>query len=262
MGTPSRADAYGRHTGRYSAELADAFVRFAGVSPEMRALDVGCGPGALTERIAAIVGAERVAAVDPSEEYLDAARRRVPGAELRLGAAEHLPFEDDCFDCVLAQLVVQVLDDAPKATREMLRVTAPGGTLATCVWDFQGGMPLLDAYWGAAMAVDPEGASRAGGDTTNPWCTAEGLVRLWSEAGAEDVQSGEVSASAEYEGFEDAWWSFESGPSPSAAYCRSLDEQRRVALREEFRRRLGAPSGRFRLAARAWVVRGRAPLSI
>jgi hypothetical protein len=44
----------------------------------------------------------------------------------------------------------------------------------------------------------------------------------------------------------------------SGKYCRSLDDRRRAALREEFRRRLAASGGSFRLEARAWAVRGHA----
>jgi SAM-dependent methyltransferase len=254
----SRADAYDRHTGRYAPELAASFLRFAGIVRGMRALDVGCGPGALADALTKRVGSEQVAAVDPSEEYAEACRQRLPGVDVRVGAAEDLPFEDGTFDAVLAQLVVQVLDDAPRAAREMLRVAVPGGLVAACVWDFRTGMPLLGSYWGAAIAVDPEGARRAGADDANPWCTPEGLRRLWREAGIEEVETVELSASAEYEGFDDAWWSFEAGVGSSGAYCRSLDESQRGSLREEFRRRLGVSEGPFRLTARAWAVRGRA----
>jgi ubiquinone/menaquinone biosynthesis C-methylase UbiE len=254
-----RAEAYDRHAGRYASELAVGFMRFAGVAPGMRALDVGCGPGALARELARVLGAARVGAVDPCEEYVDACRQRVPGADVRPGTAEELPFADRAFQAVLAQLVVQVLDDAPRAVGEMLRVAAPGGIVAACVWDFQGGMPLLAGYWKAAQSVDPEGARRAGADDTNPWCTPEGLRQLWRDAGLQEVVTGELAASAEYDGVDDAWWSFAAGVGPSGAYCRSLDEERRMALREEFRRRLGGPEGPFSLTARAWSVRGRAP---
>ncbi len=197
--------------------------------------------------------------MDPSEACAAACRERAPGADVRVGAAEALPFEADAFDAVLSQLVVQSLDDAPGAAREMVRVAAPGAVIATCVWDFRGGMPLLDAYWAAAQAVDPGGAAAAAGDVANPWCTAEGLRTLWQGAGIEDVEIGELSAGAHYDDFNDAWYSFAAGVSASGAYCRSLDEERRTALREEFRRRLGKADGPFRLAARAWAVRGRAP---
>ena len=256
MSGVARAEAYDRHTGRYGPELSAAFVRFAGIEPGMRVLDVGCGTGALTARLAHIVGGDRVLAVDPSEAYADACRHRVPGAAVRVGSAEALPFEDGGFDAVVSQLVIQALDDAPAAARELRRVAAPGGLIAACVWDFHGGMPLLDAYWAAARSLDPDGARAAGDDSDNPWCTRDGLRRLWEEAGIADVETAELSAGAGYDGFDDAWFSFAAGAGFSGAYCRSLDDRRRAALREEFRRRLDVPDGPFRLEARAWAVRG------
>ena len=129
--------------------------------------------------------------------------------------------------------------------------------MAACVWDFRGGMPLLDAYWAAVRALDPDGARD---DSADEWCTREGLRRLWEGAGLADVEIGELAAGADYEGFDDAWFSFAAGAGLSGAYCRSLDEPRRAALREEFRRRLEQPDRRFRLTARAWAVSGRVPL--
>ena len=125
----------------------------------------------------------------------------MPGAAVRVGSAEALPFEDGDFDAVVSQLVIQALDDAPAAAREMRRVAAPGGLIAACVWDFHGGMPLLDAYWAAARSLDPDGARAAGDDSANPWCTRDGLRRLWEEAGIAQVETAELSAGAGYDGF-------------------------------------------------------------
>ena len=100
MSGAGRAEAYDRHTGRYGPELSATFVRFAGIEPGMRVLDVGCGPGALTTRLAQIVGGDRVLAVDPSEAYAEACRQRVPGAAVRVGSADALPFDDGGFDAV------------------------------------------------------------------------------------------------------------------------------------------------------------------
>jgi SAM-dependent methyltransferase len=253
-----RAEAYDRHTGRYGRELSAAFVPFAGVAPGRRVLDVGCGTGALTITLADMVGAPAVAGVDPSEDYARACRERVPGVDVRVGPGEAIPFDDRTFDAVLAQLVVQALDDAPAAAREMHRVAAADGVVAACVWDFRGGMPLLDAYWAAVRALDPEGARDAGDDSANPWCSRDGLRRLWEGAGIAQVETAELTAGAEYDGFDDAWFSFAAGAGFSGAYCRSLDDDRRATLREEFRRRLDVSEGPFRLEARAWAVRGRA----
>lgn len=253
------AEGYDRHVGRYSDALASAFARFVGVAAGMRVLDVGCGPGALARELARHVGASRVTAVDPLDVYADACRSRVPGVDVRIGVAEGLPLADDSFDAVLAQLVIQSLDDPPRAVREMCRVASPGAVVAACTWDFRAGMPLLIAYWSAAVTVDPDGARRAGADEANPRCTPDGLRTLWADAGLREVETGELSARAEYADLDDAWSSFEASASPSSAYCRSLDDERRAALRDEFRDRLGVADGPFELVARAWCVRGRTP---
>jgi ubiquinone/menaquinone biosynthesis C-methylase UbiE len=93
---------YDRQVGRYSPQLSAALIEAAGIDRRDRVLDVGCGPGGLTRALAELVGPESVAAVDPSEPFVDACRERVPGADVRLAAAEKLPFPDDQFDAVLA----------------------------------------------------------------------------------------------------------------------------------------------------------------
>ncbi len=112
-------EAYDLFMGRYSKPLAVDFVRFAGVEPSDRVLDVGCGPGALTSELVRLVGADAVAACDPSPPFVDACRARNPGVEVRSGSAEHVPFDDSAFDAVLAQLVLHFVSDPAKAAVEL-----------------------------------------------------------------------------------------------------------------------------------------------
>src|SRR5687768_4814246 len=105
--------------GRYSRALASRLIEFAGIGPPMSVLDVGCGPGALAERLAELVGSERVSAADPSEPFVVACAERVPGADVRQADAEELPWPDEAFDAALAQLVVNFMRDAPAGVREM-----------------------------------------------------------------------------------------------------------------------------------------------
>ena len=138
-------DAYERHVGRYAKELSAGLIRVAGVRAGQSALDVGCGPGGLAVALAGLLGDENVAAVDPSERFVEVCRSRIPGADVRIGVAENLPFDDASFDAVLAQLVVQDIVDARNGVAEMRRVARPGGVVSGCVWDFESGMPLLRA---------------------------------------------------------------------------------------------------------------------
>ena len=105
------AESYDRFMGRYSAPLAPQLAELAGVAGGQRVLDVGCGPGALTAELVRRAGAANVAAVDPSEPFVAAARERQPGVDVRQASAEELPFEDAAFDAALAQLVVHFMSD-------------------------------------------------------------------------------------------------------------------------------------------------------
>jgi ubiquinone/menaquinone biosynthesis C-methylase UbiE len=97
----SPAEHYDRFMGRYTARLAPALADEVGVREGMRVLDVGCGPGGLTAELAGRVGAENVAAIDPAEQFVSSCLEHNPGADVRQGVAEELPWEDDTFDASL-----------------------------------------------------------------------------------------------------------------------------------------------------------------
>jgi SAM-dependent methyltransferase len=251
------AEVYDRFVGRYGSALAAELIRVAGVERGQRALDVGCGPGALTRALADVLGPEALAAIEPSPAFAAACRERVPGADVREGAAEELPWPDGTFDVVLSQLVVNFLADAERGVGEMRRVGRPGAVVAACVWDYAAGMTLLRRFWDAALRIDPEGAASRDEGRVMRFCTPDELSGLLSGAGLTDVSGGELTVSAGYDGFDDLWEPIERGVGPAGAYAASLDPERRAALREELRRLLGSPDGAFTLAARAWWVTGR-----
>jgi ubiquinone/menaquinone biosynthesis C-methylase UbiE len=252
------AEAYDRHVGRYGRELARALIGAAGLRPGDRALDVGCGPGALTTELVALLGAEQVAAVDPSGPFVEACRRRLPGVGVRVASAEALPFAAAAFDHALSQLVVNFMTDPAVGVREMQRVTRPGGTVAAAVWDYAGEMTLLRRFWDAAVVLDASAADRDEGRSM-PFCTPEELGDLWSTTGLAEVRVSPVVVAAGYEDFEDLWQPLELGVAPSGAYATSLSSERRMALKAELRRRLGVDSEPFRLTARAWIATGQVP---
>jgi SAM-dependent methyltransferase len=248
------ADHYDRFMGRYSAPLAAELAEAAGVGGEMRVLDVGCGPGALTAELARRVGAERVAAVDPAPQFVAECRRRVPGTDVRSGEAEALPWGDDCFDAALSCLVLAHVRDAGAMTLEMARVTRPGGTVASCMWDFEeGGMTMLNTYWEAIQAVCP-GTRR----TENRAGTGPGQIgELLEGAGLAEVVDGSLSVSAGYADFDDYWVPFTFGVGPAGQALAELSEEQQAVVRENCRAALG--DGQFTLDARAWFGRGTVP---
>src|SRR6187431_855961 len=195
------AEAYDSFMGRYSVPLAALFVESARLPHGGRALDVGCGPGALTERLAARYGEAEVAGVDPSASFVAAAAARHPWADIRHGVAEHLPFDDEIFAATLAELVVHFMTDAAAGVREMVRVTRPGGVVAACVWDFAGGRapqsPFFAALRSVVTGVDDE-SNRVGARRGD----LGGLLR---DAGCTAVDETELTVDVEYATFDD-WW--------------------------------------------------------
>lgn len=247
--------AYDAFMGRNADLLGPRLIAFAGVQPGDRVLDVGCGPGSLTEPLAELVGPERVAAIDPSESFAAANAERVPGADVQVGAAESLPWPADTFDVALAQLVVNFMSDADAGIAEMRRVVRPGGVVAACTWDYSGGMTMLRTFWDAALSLDPEAPDEV---RTMLYNDPDVLRELWLRAGLEAVENDALVVEASYRDFDDYWEPFTGGVGPAGVYTSSLDPDHRAALREECRRRLGDPDGAFTLTAEAWAVKGRA----
>jgi len=248
----SDADAYDNFMGRYSRVLAPEFARAAGVGTGQRVLDVGCGPGALTTVLAGMVGADHVAAVDPTESFVAQCGASVPGADIRLAPAEALPFEDESFDRTLAQLVFHFVSDPIASVGEMKRVTRPGGKIAACVWDFTGGMTMVRAYWDAAREADPDAPpepERFGGEPAQ-------LADLWRAAGLSDVDDTSLRVSTRYEHFDELWQSFRRGEGQVAVHAASLEGEKHDAVRDALHRRIGSPGGPFELTASAWCAVG------
>jgi SAM-dependent methyltransferase len=251
------AEHYDRFMGRYTPSLAAALADSAGVEAGMRVLDVGCGPGGLTRTLVARVGdAGGVAAIDPAPQFAAACRERNPGADVREGVAEALPWADGAFDAVLSSLVIGFMRDPDAGVREMARVTRPGGTVAACMWDIAGGgMTMLRVFWTAVRRIDPgvAGERRMAG-------TADGdIAERFGRAGLRDVTGTTLTARADYADFDDFWEPFTFAVGPAGKYLRSLPAEHRTRVRDTCRSEL--PDGAFSLEARAWCARGTVPAS-
>ena len=251
------AEIYDRFVGRYSPHLARATCDAAEVQSGQRALDVGCGSGALVVALAEVLGTENVTGADPSEPFVEATRAKVPGARVVVASAESLPFANDEFDATLSQLVVNFLADPEQGLREMGRVTRPDGVVAGCVWDYSGEMTMLRSFWDAAAALDPEGSSPLMEAHTMRFAHPDELGDLWRSTGLAEVDVSPLEVEASYDDFEDLWAPFPTGVGPAGAYAANLDPEPQALLHDEYARRLGQPDGPFTLSARAWCAVGR-----
>ena len=250
VGFTVAAESYDRFMGRYSVPLAPELATFAGVGAGQRVLDVGCGPGALTSELVRRLGAGNVAAVDPSEPFVTAARERHPGVAVERAAAEDLPFPDDSFDAALAQLVVHFMRDPVAGLREMARVVRDGGVVAATVWDHAGGQGPLSAYWDAVREHDPD----VDDESTLAGAREGHLAELLAAAGLREIEEASLEVSVEHASFEDWWEPYALGVGPAGSYYAKLDADRQDALRARCRELV--PDAPFVLTSRAWAARG------
>jgi SAM-dependent methyltransferase len=247
------ASSYDRFMGRFSEPLAVPFVEVADLRPGQRALDVGCGPGALTAQLVSRLGAEAVSAVDPSEPFVEAAKERFPGADVHIGSAELLPFADDTFDASLAQLVVHFMGDPVAGLREMARVTVPGGVVAACVWDLAGDSGPLSVFWRAVKELDPAAAD----ESHLPGAREGHLAELFEAAGLAEIEPSTLTVTRGFASFADWWEPYTLGVGPSGGYVAGLDEARRAELMARCEEIL--PPAPFDVPASAWCVRATVP---
>jgi SAM-dependent methyltransferase len=246
---------YNRFMGRYGVGLAPKLADAAGVRAGMRVLDVGCGPGALAVELAGRVGEHNVSAIDPAPLFAAACQARIPGADVREGVAESLPWDDGTFDAAMCSLVVAWMSDADQGIGEMSRVTKPGGIVAAAMWDIPGGgLQMLSHFWRAAREIDP---SIADVDEQPRAGVSEGdLVERFGRAGLQGVTGGTLETSVDYADFDDYWEPFTGGGGPATgAFYASLDDAGKATLRDTVRASL--PEGPFKLPARAWLALGK-----
>ena len=246
------AEAYDQFMGRYSEPLAAEFLNFAGVRRGQLALDVGCGPGALTGRLVERLGATAVTAIDPSTSFVKAVQARFPDVHVETGTAEKLPFPDEAFDVALAQLVVHFMTDPVAGLTEMARVTRPGGVVAACVWDHAGGGGPLSMFWRAVHDLDPHAPGEAGLAGAR-----EGhLAEVAEAAGLTAVESALLTVRLRFTTFAEWWQPFTLRVGPAGDYVGSLSDNGREALRTRCGEVLGPPP--FEIVASAWSVRAHA----
>jgi SAM-dependent methyltransferase len=127
---------------RAAEQDPDSYFAWLDLRPGMRVLEVGCGPGGLTQILARLVGVSgRAVGLDLSAYMIGEARRRAADGRLPIefitGDAQALPFDHDSFDRVLANTTFQHLRDPARALAQAVRVTRPGGLVAVTDQDWE-----------------------------------------------------------------------------------------------------------------------------
>src|SRR5690606_33215866 len=154
-----------------------------------------------------------------SAPLLAASRERLPDMDLREGRAEALPFGDHEFDAALAQLVFHFVSEPEAAALELQRVVRPGGRVALCVWDFEGGMELFHAFWGAVLALDADAPNEL---RDLRFGRPGALSALLDGAGFVGVDEALLTVERSYRDFDELWSTMRLGIGPAGAHVASL----------------------------------------
>jgi ubiquinone/menaquinone biosynthesis C-methylase UbiE len=132
-----RAPAYEQGFGRLTAYTATHLLDAAKVGPGTKVLDVGTGPGVVAAE--AVRREAVVTAVDAEPGMAETAARNVPGlSEVRVAVLPELPFEDEAFDAVVGNFVINHVGEPGLALSELRRVLRPGGRVALTCWEMPG----------------------------------------------------------------------------------------------------------------------------
>lgn len=249
---------YERYVGRWSRVVAREFLRWLAVPHGKQWADVGCGTGALTERILADYAPAAITSIDRAEGFLAEARRMIPDprVQFRLGDAQELPLDTDVCDAALSGLVLNFVADHRAMLREMIRVTVSGGTVAAYVWDYAGGMEIMRHFWDAAIAASSDAARLDQGERF-PLCQPEPLRALFQDLGLTDVAVRAIDIPTVFQDFDDYWTPFLGKQGAAPTYLASLDEEAKERIRKILYARLvPGEDGPIALSARAWAVRG------
>jgi SAM-dependent methyltransferase len=163
----------------------EAVAGAAGIDDGTSLLDLGCGDGtfcAFVARRGAIVHG-----VDVEPDAIAEALETAPGADLRLGLMESLPWADASFDVVTSFNALQYALDPEMALIEATRVVRPDGRIAICKW----GSPAENDFFAFLTSI---GAGGLRGDRLPVTDPVEDAIR---SAPLEVIAAGRVLAPIE-----------------------------------------------------------------
>lgn len=246
--------AYERFMAPWSRSAGVLFLDWLAPRSGAAWIDVGCGNGAFTQLISEKAAPLSIHAIDPSDAQIAFARQKaLPGSiEFSVGDAMALPYPDACFDMAVMALVLFFVPDPRKAATQMVRVTKPGGAVASYTWDvMRGGSPTqpmweeLEALGKAASRPASAGISRF-----------ESLKALWAELGIGDIETRELVVERTFASFEDYWQSMVVS-SPSGV-VQTLSDAEIAELRRRLEERLPvSATGEITVHSWATAIKGR-----
>ncbi len=239
----------------YAASLGDltrgsipALLDAAGVASGSRVLDVGTGPGFVA--LAALERGASVAAADQSSAMVEIAR--AAGVDAVTAPVEQLPYDDACFDAVVAGYLLNHLPRPQAAVTSLARVLRPGGRVALTVWDLPEANAALGLFGPVAASLGLSGAAPPGPDSQH--YSRDGAMHELLTTAFSDVRVERVGWIVAVE--PGAWFDAVAAATPrTGAVLAAASDEERAAVRERYvevaASRFGASDGRVELPASA-----------
>jgi ubiquinone/menaquinone biosynthesis C-methylase UbiE len=231
------AEGYDMYVAPQEVDLANGALRLVGLEPGERFLDVAAGPGGLSLP-AARLGAE-VLATDWSPAMIEQfeARVREEGlskAKGRVMDCHALDLPDDSFDVTGSQFGVMLVPDQPRALREMVRVTKPGGRVLVIAYGSPEEFEALQVFIGALTAVAPDFPGLPDDPPPLEFQVADPDVfrQRLTDAGLKDVRVERTAERPVFTSGQEMWdWVLYGNPIPGMLVA-DLSEDQRTRLRQ------------------------------
>jgi SAM-dependent methyltransferase len=233
------ATGYDRHVAPQEVDLANEALRLVGLEPGQRFLDLAAGTGGLSLP-AARLGAH-VLATDWSPAMIERFEACVRDeglskAEGRVMDCHALDLPDDSFDVTGSQFGVMLVPDQPRALREMVRVTKPGGRALVIAYGFPAEFEALQVFMSALKVVAPEFPGLPDDPPPLEFQVAdpEVLQRRLTDAGLKDVRIEGTAERPRFSSGQEMWdWMFYSNPITGTVVADlALTEDQQARLRQ------------------------------